>query len=138
MSHREHALSFMLPLLVTIIVPVILWYLSIGIDTWFAWPAGFERVFITLGALVILSGLILLYGTVQKFANEGEGTLSLLHPTQKLVISGIYRHMRNPMITGVLLILLGESVLFFSFFVLAWFLFFFVGLYMVFKNRKSL
>ncbi len=116
----------MLPFSVTIVVPSILWYLGLGIETWFGWPSGLELLFIISGLFIILSGLILLSGTIRKFAKEGEGTLSPLHPTQHLVVTGIYRHVRNPMITGVLLILLGESVLFFSLFVFSWFLLAFI------------
>jgi protein-S-isoprenylcysteine O-methyltransferase Ste14 len=43
-------------------------------------------------------------------------------PTQKLVVHGVYRHVRNPMITGVCSLLLGEAILFGSLPLLAWFL----------------
>jgi protein-S-isoprenylcysteine O-methyltransferase Ste14 len=42
-------------------------------------------------------------------------------PTQKLVVRGIYRHVRNPMISGVCAILLGEALVFGSFNLLFWF-----------------
>jgi protein-S-isoprenylcysteine O-methyltransferase Ste14 len=40
-----------------------------------------------------------------------EGTLAPWNPPQRLVVRGIYRHVRNPMISGVLFIVLGEAVL---------------------------
>ena len=40
---------------------------------------------------------------------------------QKLVVRGIYRHVRNPMISGVFCILLGEAVAFGSLPLLGWF-----------------
>jgi len=137
MSQREHALSLMLPITVTIIVPAIFWYLGTGIDPWFLWPAGFELLIFLVGGLLLFSGMLLLFGTIQQFAKEGEGTLSPLHPTQNLVVSGVYGHVRNPMISGVVLILLGESILFFSFFVFAWFLFFFIGNHVYFIKSEE-
>jgi protein-S-isoprenylcysteine O-methyltransferase Ste14 len=65
------------------------------------------------------------YATVRLFAREGEGTLAPWDPTRKLVAHGPYRHVRNPMITGVLLVLLGEAALLGSLGVLAWAAFFF-------------
>ncbi len=40
--------------------------------------------------------------------------------TQRLVVIGIYRYVRNPMITGVFTILLGEGVLLSSMALLVW------------------
>jgi protein-S-isoprenylcysteine O-methyltransferase Ste14 len=54
------------------------------------------------------------------FARVGEGTLAPWDPTRKLVVRGPYRHVRNPMITGVLAILLGEAALFGSWPLLVW------------------
>ena len=51
---------------------------------------------------------------------EGEGTLAPWDPTRKLVVRGPYRYVRNPMITGVVLVLLGEAALLGSRGVLAW------------------
>jgi protein-S-isoprenylcysteine O-methyltransferase Ste14 len=63
--------------------------------------------------------------TISLFAREGKGTLAPWDPTQRLVVRGPYRYVRNPMITGVLSILLGEAALFGSLWVLAWWLAFF-------------
>jgi protein-S-isoprenylcysteine O-methyltransferase Ste14 len=72
------------------------------------------------GAIAILAGLGLWYRTVRLFAREGEGTLAPWDPTRKLVVRGPYRYVRNPMITGVLLVLLGEAALFGSLLILVW------------------
>lgn len=40
---------------------------------------------------------------------------------------GVYRYVRNPMITGVMLVLLAESLFFGSLALFAWFAFFTVG-----------
>lgn len=48
-------------------------------------------------------------------------------PAKKKVVLGPYRYMRNPMITGALLVLLAESSFFQSWPIVAWTLLFFVG-----------
>ncbi len=60
--------------------------------------------------MLIGAGLALLVKTIRLFATVGKGTLAPWDPTQKLVVEGPYRHVRNPMITGVVTILLGEAV----------------------------
>jgi protein-S-isoprenylcysteine O-methyltransferase Ste14 len=62
--------------------------------------------------------------TNRLFATIGQGTLAPWNPTAHLVVEGIYRHVRNPMITGVFAILLGESLLAASRPLFFWFLIF--------------
>jgi protein-S-isoprenylcysteine O-methyltransferase Ste14 len=61
---------------------------------------------------------------VQLLANVGQGTLAPWDPTQHIVVRGPYRHVSNPMISGVLAVLLGEAALLGSLPVFCWFLFF--------------
>jgi protein-S-isoprenylcysteine O-methyltransferase Ste14 len=58
------------------------------------------------------------------FATIGKGTLAPWTPTRKLVVRGVYRHVRNPMISGVFCILLGEALLFGSPNLFTWFMIF--------------
>ena len=60
--------------------------------------------------LLIAIGLIILLFSVFDFGRYGEGTLSPLDPTKKLVVRGFYRLSRNPMYLAVMLILLGETI----------------------------
>ncbi len=46
------------------------------------------------------------------FATKGQGTLSPFDPTKKLVKEGLYNYSRNPMYVGVLLILIGETLVY--------------------------
>jgi protein-S-isoprenylcysteine O-methyltransferase Ste14 len=55
-------------------------------------------------------GLALVSTTVTLFATVGEGTPAPWDPPRKLVVRGPYRHMRNPMVIGGALILLGEAI----------------------------
>lgn len=79
---------------------------------------------IAAGVVLIGCGLTFMIKTNLLFASIGKGTLAPWHPPQKLVVRGIYRHVRNPMITGLLLILLGEAVFGDSLPLLFWFLIF--------------
>jgi protein-S-isoprenylcysteine O-methyltransferase Ste14 len=73
-----------------------------------------------LAVLFAAAGLTLLAHTILLFARRGRGTLAPWAPTQRLVVTGVYRHVRNPMISGVLAVLLGETLLFQSLPLLAW------------------
>ena len=75
---------------------------------------------VVLGVALIGAGLALMYRTIALFAREGEGTLAPWDPTQKLVVRGPYRFVRNPMIVGVLSVVLGEAALFGSPALLVW------------------
>jgi protein-S-isoprenylcysteine O-methyltransferase Ste14 len=75
---------------------------------------------VILGAMLIAAGLALMYRTISLFAREGEGTLAPWDPTQKLVVRGPYRFVRNPMIVGVLAVVLGEAAIFGSPALTAW------------------
>ena len=66
------------------------------------------------GALVFGLGLALFTWCVALFARVGRGTLAPWDPTKQLVVVGPYRHVRNPMITGVATMLAGEALFFHS------------------------
>ena len=74
-----------------------------------------------LGAPLVALGLVLVAWTIFLFATAGRGTLAPWDPTTRLVVRGPYRHVRNPMISGVLFILVGEAALFESVPLLVWF-----------------
>jgi protein-S-isoprenylcysteine O-methyltransferase Ste14 len=77
-----------------------------------------------LGVICICLGLFLIIATIRLFATVGKGTLAPWEPPQRLVVQGVYRHVRNPMISGVLFVLLGESLLTASVPLLRWCLLF--------------
>ena len=79
---------------------------------------------VMVGCLLIAGGVGLLIWTVVLFDRVGEGTLGLGHVMGEpvhLVVRGPYRHVRNPMISGVLCILLGEAAVTASGWLLGWF-----------------
>jgi protein-S-isoprenylcysteine O-methyltransferase Ste14 len=67
-----------------------------------------------LAALLILIGLMPALESMRRFVVVGRGTLFPAVPTESLVVSGFYRHVRNPMYVGILLALGGEALLFHS------------------------
>jgi protein-S-isoprenylcysteine O-methyltransferase Ste14 len=90
---------------------ILLVYLPLWL-THFRIPAGepFWQEFIA-GALIV-AGLMPLLESVLRFINLGRGTLAPTTPTEDLVVSGLYRYVRNPMYVGVMTTLLGEALLF--------------------------
>ena len=86
-------------------------------------------------------GLFLAIWSVQTFYTKGgEGTPAPWKPISNLIISGPYRYVRNPMILGVVLLLLCEAALFDSIPFLLWALtFFFINIiYFRFSEEKAL
>lgn len=67
-----------------------------------------------VGWVLIAVGLIPLLDSIVRFIFVGRGTLVPTVPTEHLVVSGLYRYVRNPMYLGVSLALGGEALLFWS------------------------
>jgi protein-S-isoprenylcysteine O-methyltransferase Ste14 len=76
--------------------------------------------FVLVGSVLIVAAIALLVHSFARFALEGLGTPAPIAPTERLVIGGIYRHVRNPMYVAVLSIILGQALLFSSWSVVAY------------------
>jgi protein-S-isoprenylcysteine O-methyltransferase Ste14 len=74
-----------------------------------AWPGVGS---IVVGCAMVLVGVVLLARAFARFVSEGRGTPAPLAPTERLVVGGDYRYVRNPMYVGVEAIILGQAVLF--------------------------
>jgi protein-S-isoprenylcysteine O-methyltransferase Ste14 len=119
----RHLISFLLfPVTMTLVIPALIvfpagvWVQHLG--------AALAVGLATVGCLLIVTGLGLLIWTVVLFDRVGRGTLGLgpvMGEPVHLVVRGPYRHVRNPMITGVLCILLGEAAVTASGALLGWF-----------------
>lgn len=70
--------------------------------------------------MIAIAGLILFFYTLFLFVRIGKGTLAPWTRKHKLIVKGPYRYCRNPMITGVLFILIGESFFLSSANILEW------------------
>jgi len=93
-----------------------------------------------LALILAIIGFILCYKTVRLFLTEGKGTPAPWNPPKKLVIKGPYCYVRNPMITGAILILAFETILLKSWAIAIWMTVFFTGktLYFVFVEEREL
>jgi protein-S-isoprenylcysteine O-methyltransferase Ste14 len=80
--------------------------------TRFRVPVGEPLWQIVLAAALIAAGTAPLFESMKRFVIVGRGTLVPAVPTERLVVSGFYRRMHNPMYTGLLVVLVGEAILF--------------------------
>jgi protein-S-isoprenylcysteine O-methyltransferase Ste14 len=67
-----------------------------------------------VGWLLVLAGAAVLTHAFVAFAWHGRGTPAPSAPTERLVVEGAYRHVRNPMYVAVLAVVLGQVLLFAS------------------------
>ena len=89
--------------------------------------ASSAQVWFWMALLAAGIGLALSVWTATLFMKFGGGTPAPWNPPKRLVIRGPYRHVRNPMITGVLLVLFAEAILLRSWPIAAWMMVFFIG-----------
>jgi protein-S-isoprenylcysteine O-methyltransferase Ste14 len=101
----------LLPGLVAVAVPAVIAWSTDFVSVGWGLPSGFALLPVCAGAGLMALGLALVVWTVVLFAVVGRGTLAPWDPTSRLVVRGPYRHVRNPMITGVAAILAGETAL---------------------------
>lgn len=77
------------------------------------WPAPTPILpLAALGGLTIVLGLALLMECFARFAVQGLGTPAPVAPTQRLIVTGAYRRVRNPMYVAVIALILGQAALF--------------------------
>ncbi|TPN77480.1 isoprenylcysteine carboxylmethyltransferase family protein [Mesorhizobium sp. CU2] len=70
--------------------------------------------FMPAGSILVVVATAILLHAFARFALEGLGTPAPVAPTEKLVVGGVYRHVRNPMYVAVLSIILGQALIFSS------------------------
>jgi protein-S-isoprenylcysteine O-methyltransferase Ste14 len=64
-----------------------------------------------LGALLLAAGVLVLLQAFTRFVTEGIGTPAPVAPTERLVVGGLYRHVRNPMYLAVAAAIVGQALL---------------------------
>jgi protein-S-isoprenylcysteine O-methyltransferase Ste14 len=123
-----------LPFVVTVIISFLLY--RTGVHLMQAPP----DVLTILGAIVYVLGLSMQLYTTSLFFRFAQGTLAPWQPTQKLVVRGPYRYCRNPMITGVVMMLLGEALFFNALAILILGCIFFAmnTMYFIFKEEPAM
>lgn len=109
----------LLPGVVAAAVPALL-VAAGGVEPGWGLAPPLAGVVAVLGAGLVAAGAALVAWTVVLFVRVGRGTLAPWDPTERLVVAGPYRHVRNPMITGVAAVLAGEAALLGSRALLLW------------------
>jgi len=121
----RHLLAIaVLPFTVAAIIPV--WLARRNAVTLAPGHTGLQIALQLAGIAILGIGLLLFLASLRRFATEGQGTLAPWDPPRQLVVRGPYRYVRNPMISGVLLVLIGEALLLLSWPHATWALIFFV------------
>jgi protein-S-isoprenylcysteine O-methyltransferase Ste14 len=122
----RHLLAILLlPFMVVVVVPYALLTatstsLQVGDIADLATRWGNDLPLRVLGLLLFTGGLALFCWCVTLFAKVGRGTLAPWDPTQALVAAGPYRHVRNPMISGVVMMLFGQALFWASWAIAIW------------------
>ena len=88
-----------------VVAGLIPWWLT-GWEAGTTWPP-----LQLLGALLLVAGVIVLLDAFVRFVVEGIGTPAPVAPTQRLVVGGLYRHVRNPMYLAVGATIVGQALL---------------------------
>ena len=65
-----------------------------------------------LGAALVVAGLPILLDSFARFALQGLGTPAPVMPPERLVVTGFYRYVRNPMYVAVTALIAGQGLLF--------------------------
>jgi protein-S-isoprenylcysteine O-methyltransferase Ste14 len=65
-----------------------------------------------LGVVLIVVGVPVLLDSFARFALKGLGTPAPVFPTRHLVVTGLYRYVRNPMYVAVAAVIVGQGLLF--------------------------
>lgn len=113
----NHLISILLlPITVTVVIPIVVTNYFSNVNLY---EAG-NTTLPLLGIALISLGTALVLYTIFLFAFKGKGTLAPWNPTNFLVTEGPYAYVRNPMIIGVIIILVGQSLFLNSVYVAFW------------------
>lgn len=74
-------------------------------------PLPYWAAFRVLGVALLIAGVGVLLQAFARFVTEGAGTPAPVAPTQRLVVGGLYRYVRNPIYLALLAVILGQALL---------------------------
>ena len=112
----KNLISLLLPFTVLILVP---FYIEKNISI------KYISTFV-IGLIIIILGVYVMIQTISSFIKIGKGTLAPWSPPRRLIICGMYGYVRNPMILGVLTVLIGETITILSLNIFIWAIVFFI------------
>jgi len=128
-----------LPGTVLVFVPAVLLFITRDskVSFEFFFP---DKILFWLAFFIACPGFFLCFKTASLFMTVGKGTPAPWNPPKKLVLQGPYQYVRNPMITGAVLLLFSEALLFRSWPVALWMILFFAckTAYFLFIEEKEL
>ena len=129
-----------LPTNAVAVIPGLALWATDSLGVGWSLPAPARAIVVGVGCMLVACGVYLGARTLLLFATAGEGTPAPWDPPRKLVVRGMYGHVRNPMISGVFLALIGETAVTGSLAVLAWCVIFICGnlLYISLKEEPVL
>lgn len=97
---------FLAPFVVAGVIP---W----GIGEWRMNPPPFGVEETRIAGLALAAvGFTILVDSFARFALQGFGTPAPVAPPRQLIVTGLYRHVRNPMYVGVLAFIFGQALFF--------------------------
>jgi protein-S-isoprenylcysteine O-methyltransferase Ste14 len=64
-----------------------------------------------VGLALVVVGAVVVIGAFVRFVTEGRGTPAPIAPTERLVVGGLYRYVRNPMYLAVAATIVGQALL---------------------------
>ncbi len=97
-----------------VIAPLVL----AGFVPWWVTQWEFRPAFFGVDLTRILGGILIIVGapgimdSFARFALEGLGTPAPIAPPQKLVVTGLYCYVRNPIYIALVAVILGQALLF--------------------------
>lgn len=65
-----------------------------------------------VGGVLVAAGILVLLDSFARFAIKGLGTPAPVFPTRHLVVTGLYRYVRNPMYVAVVAVIAGQGLIF--------------------------
>lgn len=103
---RSIAWTAVVPGTVTLLIPYLI------VTRWSPARIGTWTIVQVVSLFPMLIGAVILLYCIVNFAVVGRGSLAPLDAPRRLVVTGPYRYVKNPMYVGVLAILLGEALYF--------------------------
>lgn len=87
-----------------------------GLAPWWISHWRFQSTFLGLQSARLAGGILIIFGVAglldsfRRFAVQGLGTPAPVLPTRHLVVTGLYRYVRNPMYVAVVSTILGQGL----------------------------